>query len=150
MKVRKYEARDEKDCLRIFDSNIDPFFDPEEKPGFLTCLRDPAEMEHYYVIEDTDAGLVACGGFIQADSGDVILSWGMVKRELHGKGIGKMLLKHRLKLIDRLFSAAKIRTDTSHYTEGFFKHHGFETISVEPDAFGPGIDKVTMLRENVS
>jgi len=150
MKVRKYEARDEKDCLRIFDSNIDPFFDPEEKQQFLTCLRDPAEMEHYYVIEDTDAGVVACGGFVQTSIGDVVLSWGMVERELHRKGVGRMLLEHRLKLIDRLFPGAKIRTDTSQYTEGFFKRYGFETQKVEPNAFGAGIDKVRMLRENVS
>lgn len=40
-----------------------------------------------------------------------------------------------------------VRLQTIPATEGFFHRVGFETRSVEPDGFGPGMDRVAMRME---
>jgi GNAT superfamily N-acetyltransferase len=140
---RTYVRSDRIACLRIFDENSPPFFAPEERALFDAFLGAPPCP--YLVIVDREGTVVACGGYeVQSVPPTASLCWGMVQRDLHGKGIGQLLLDVRVAHIDQM-GVSKVVIETSQYTAGFFEKSGFGTVSVTRDGFGPGIDCHRML-----
>ncbi len=75
MKFRSFDAADHEACMALFDSNMDPYFTTEERPLFDAFLKklDP----NYYVIENPEGNIVACGGFHVDDKGEASFVWGM-------------------------------------------------------------------------
>ena len=142
MKIRDYREDDHAACMRVFDSNIDPFFQPSERPefqAFLNHLPGP-----YFVVEDEAGEVVACGGFA-VDAGCASFCWGMVLRALHGRGVGRMLSQERLRRIMVDPTVTRIRLDTSQHTTAFYTKLGFRITEIEPDGYGPGLDKCYMI-----
>ena len=145
VRVRAYREQHRPSCLEIFDSNVPEYFLPSERAefgAFLTALPGP-----YLVLEDEKSGVVACGGFAVADAGRIDLCWGMVRRELQGRGLGRRLTLERVNRALAHEAAREIVLQTSHRTAGFYQKLGFEVVSVEKAAFGPELDRCTMRRE---
>jgi predicted GNAT family N-acyltransferase len=87
--------------------------------------------------------VVACGGYERYQD-EIILTWGMVRRDLHGQGYGNELTKFRLNAIKAEYPNHTIKIDTSQYSEGFYENRGFIIQDVEKDGFSPGLDKYIM------
>lgn len=142
--MRGYERADREACLSLFDSNVPPYFAPSERADFAAFLDDLPGP--YLVLEDLNGDIVACGGFgpTRQDDTVAILCWGMVRRDQHGRGLGRQLLATRLDLIatDPRFRA--VRIETSPLSRGFFERFGFIVDLVVPDGFAPGLDLVAM------
>ena len=142
MEVRPYSPNDLAACLRLFDSNRPSYFTAEERGRFETFLAPPPG--NYYVLEN-DGDLLGCGGFaVEPEAGLVSLTWGMVRQDLHRKGLGKFLLFYRLREIGKLPGISMVRLETSQPTAGFFeKAGGFRVVTHEPDG------RVTMVKKLV-
>ncbi len=142
--IRSYEPDDRVECLRVFDSNVPPFFAVGERPEFATFLETlPCP---YFVIVDADRIVVGCGGFdVDTSTGNAMLCWGMIRRDLHHQGLGSMLLDDRLRRLRERDGVTQLVLDTSQHSVAFFEKHGFEIMIVSPDAFGPGLDGVRMI-----
>ncbi|HYJ80835.1 MAG TPA: GNAT family N-acetyltransferase [Longimicrobiaceae bacterium] len=142
MRVRDYTPADRSACLAVFDSNVPEFFVPPEREGlgaFLDALPGP-----YLVVEDDAGVMVGCGGYaINADA-TADLCWGMVVRELHGTGLGRLLLRARLDRIRADPAVAAVALNTSQHTRGFYERLGFVTEQVLPDGYAPGLDRCDM------
>jgi GNAT superfamily N-acetyltransferase len=140
---RPYTADDFAGCLRIFRSNVPAYFAPQEERdliGFLDNLPGP-----YLVWHDAAGDLVACGGYAQAQTASVaVLCWGMVRRDLHGRGWGKQLLLHRLNDIAAAGQFAAVAIETSQHSRSFFERFGFRCSNHIPDGFAPGMDLYEM------
>jgi ribosomal protein S18 acetylase RimI-like enzyme len=147
--IRDYAAADLGACLEVFDTNVPKFFSAEERGEFETFLKLPSCV--YLVLED-GGKVLGCGGYYLGQystqsGGEAGLCWGMVRRELHGTGLGKKLLLERLNRITGRLEATFIRLDTSQHTFGFFASLGFATEKITPDGYWKGLDRYDMRLE---
>jgi hypothetical protein len=139
--VRLYAAVDQAACEAIFHSNVPKFFSPDESSEFKHFLAEP--KAHFLVALDQDATVVGCGGcYVQGITG--CLCWGMVNQELHGRSIGSCLLRERLAWLFAHPAVCEASVRTSQKSAGFFERFGFVTVKVIPEAFGSGLDEVSM------
>lgn len=147
MLIIKYKPIFRDRCIEIFNSNLPKFFAPEELQLFETFL-DRDIKDNYYVVKHDDQ-VVACGGiFLEQETDEAGLSWGMVHSQYHQKGIGKWFTQYRIDLLMKLYPAKTYKVETSQHTAAFYEKNGFKTIEMIPDGFGKGIDKYTMKIEN--
>jgi hypothetical protein len=141
MKIRPYSPQDRQACLDILEENTPEFFvreDREALNAFLLDLPGP-----YFVVEEQGA-IIACGGWAPEADRVAVLTWGMVRRRLHRRGIGRTLLRFRLAAISADATVSIIRLRTVQLVQGFFIREGFVAVAVVPNGFGPGLDRVTM------
>lgn len=152
--LRPYLASDRKTCLVIFESNCPKYFDANEMAGLENWLdgQDKGQItyqtssaDYFYVLE-ADAEVMACGGFyIVKDQTKANMVWGMVKQSQHNKGVGSLLLQHRINQISLLYPKHSIVLDTSQHTYLFFEKFGFKTHHISKDEYGPGLDRYDMV-----
>lgn len=141
--IRPFEVEDRPACLDLFDSNVPRYFLPQERAefaAFLDALPGP-----YVVLEDGSARVLGCGGYALADGGRrADLCWGMVHGDHHRRGLGRRLAHHRISKARSHPGVEKVVLRTSQLTTGFYRSMGFETVAVDPDGFGPGLDEHEM------
>ena len=148
LEIRLYQKTDLEACLTVFDSNIPQYFMQSERDEFIEWLAKP-DRDDYYVLLHKGA-LVACGGiYHDPENRETGLAWGMVRKDLHKKGLGKALSLHRLEVISQKYPDYQQQLVTSQHTTAFYKKLGFEIVSVEKDGFGPGLDNYKMVRNSV-
>jgi len=139
--MRPYRLDDRDACLRILDSNVPEYFVASDRADLARFLDEiPTKPVRYFVVEDDDGAVIACGGIWIDDLYDARMCWGMVHRAHHRTGLGKRLLRARLaeakKAGAKTASLATVRA-----VEGFFVKEGFILTKTIPDGYGPGIDR---------
>lgn len=143
MRVRDYTTADRSACLLVFDSNVPEFFVPperEEFAAFLDALPGP-----YLVMEDDAGVILGCGGYaVEPGTTTADFCWGMVVRERHGTGLGRLLLHTRLERIRSDPTVETVALHTSQHTRGFYERVGFSTERVVPNGYAPGLDRCDM------
>jgi predicted GNAT family N-acyltransferase len=143
MQIRPYTIADREDCLRVFRSNVPHYFAPNEEADFDTFLLQP--IGSYFVMLKDDQ-IIGCGGFeISADGTEAGLTWGMVTREAHGQGWGRLLLIYRISALWGRAPHALVIINTSQHTAPFFEKYGFIAIETHLDHFAPGLHEVIMI-----
>ena len=143
MDVRRYSADDLAACLAVFDSNVPKFFDVSERAGFEEFL---AGNRWPYIVLEHAGEIVGCGGWAPEEDGALIaMTWGMVRRTLHGSGLGRFLLMYRVREAAKMPGAERVRLSTSQHTAGFFQKLGFKVAETRKDGFAPGIDRIEMV-----
>ena len=141
--VHPYTPADHDACLAVFDTNVPRYFLKSERAGFESFL---AELPGpYLVMTDDDGVVVACGGYAMNDEpGRADLCWGMVRQEKHRKGLGRTLTHRRIDAAKADPNVRVIALECSQHTTGFYERFGFRVTDVEPDGFGPGLDRCEM------
>ena len=142
MRFRSYRKQYKDQCLKIFDSNLDKYFDVSERDMYSEYLDSLDDDATYYICV-LSGEVVACGGY-DASSEVGSLKWGMVHRTFHGKGVGSKLTDFRLSLLSNNEVVKLVKIDTSQHTAGFYIKRGFVQTNVVEGGFGEGIDCVTM------
>jgi ribosomal protein S18 acetylase RimI-like enzyme len=143
IRLRDYSPSDLATCLALFDSNVPEFFRPTEREGFASFLA--ALPGPYLVLENEARMMVACGGYaVAAGTATADLCWGIVRREYHGSGLGRLLLRARLERIASDPSVRDVALRTSQLTRGFYEHYGFVTEQVVPNGLAPGLGRCDM------
>jgi predicted N-acetyltransferase YhbS len=144
-RLRAFQDSDIGACLSLFDSNVPTFFAPQERAEFDQFLRELPSVADFFVIELGQGEIAACGGLeYVAERGIACLCWGMVRRDLHGRGLGKLLTQHRLDAARRKSEITRVAIDTSQHTAPFYEKFGFAIRTVSPDGYGPGLDRHDM------
>ena len=139
-----YTSRDAAACLAVFDSNVPTYFAASERAAYAAFLEDcPCT---YLVASLGDGRIVACGGWFRAPDDATVagLAWGMLHRDLHGRGLGRQLLEVRLAGVHALDGVRMLDITTSQHTERFFARAGFAVTGRVSDGHAPGIDRVDM------
>lgn len=135
--VRLY-AEDREACLAIFNTNVPKFFAPSEREqfaAFLDVLPGP-----YFVCEH-GTELIGCAGYARNGDGSASLCWGMIRRDWHGRGVGRLLLERRLEAIREDHTIKLVIMNTSQHTVAFFQKFGFQIEQVIPDGYSAGLDR---------
>ena len=141
--AREYEAADLEACLEVFDSNVPTYFTSGERAEFRSFLQ--ALPGPYLVLTDAEGGIVGCGGYaINRETGSADLCWGMVRRELHGTGLGRLLTRLRIERSREDPHVSEIALHTSQHTAGFYERLGFRILSVTEDAYALGLHRYDM------
>lgn len=140
---RSFEGSDTDACLAVFDSNVPDYFTREERELFTAFLLD---LPGPYLVLEMDHGTIgACGGYAFRDDGRVAdMCWGMVRRDLHGRQLGRALTESRIEAAEREATVREIALNTSQHTRGFYERLGFRVIEVIGDGYAPGLDRCEM------
>lgn len=140
--IRTYEVKDRNKVIELLQLNIPTYFDPSELEDFKNYLD--KELEQYFVLEFHDQ-LIACGGinFVKEER-KAVISWDVVHPEFQGKGFGKKLLEHRIKILQNHPEVDKITVRTSQYTYLFYQKCGFQLLEIVKDYWAKGYDLYCM------
>lgn len=142
--IRAYGPADKAACIAVFDSNIPDYFDATEREMLSGFLDDPHGK--YFVIEQNDQ-VIGSGGFAKEDRGKARFTWGMVHRDHHGAGLGRLMAEHRLKAIEQSGRYSEVELFTTPKVASFFEKFGFEQRKIDKDGFAPGMDQVQMIKK---
>ena len=147
MHFRAYDPRDRAACLEIFDGNAARYFSPGDREAFAAFLEAPVAF--YGVLCDDQGMVVSCGGLApsRSDPAAAVLMWGMVRADLHGRGLGRELLQRRLERLADFPDVRKVTLHTSHETAGFCAKMGFRETARIPDGYRPGLHRCEMSYE---
>jgi GNAT superfamily N-acetyltransferase len=149
MRLRDYLPEDRDACLALFDGNTPRYFDPSERASFERWLAAPGGP--WFVLVDEHGAVVACGGYVRDrggadDAGAAELAWGMVRRDLHGRGLGRRLTEERIARAEADPAIDALLLFTTQRSQGFYARMGFVVTRVTPEGIGPGLDRVDMRR----
>ncbi|MEQ8359247.1 MAG: GNAT family N-acetyltransferase [Cytophagales bacterium] len=142
MEITNYRFEYLNACLSIFDSNKPRYFHEDERPVFVNFLNN-SPNELYFVLK-IENRIVACGGIYEDDIDIAGLSWGMVHRDFHHKGIGSFFTRYRIEKLKEIFPEHRYKIETSQHTFKFYLKMGFEMSHQVKDGFGLGLDKIVM------
>lgn len=139
--IRPYTISDKADCLLMLDSNTPEYFADDDRNEFESFLDD---LPGPYFIVEQEGKTIACGGWAAEKDDKASMTWGLVHRDYHDRGIGTALLKYRVTEAINSLECSVIQLKTIPRVVPFFEKTGFRTVEVKPDGFGPGYDEVTM------
>ncbi len=151
--IRPYHLHDKAACLVAFKSNTPLFFAAHEVAEFdafldrfhLPDANDKGYTTTCYDVVEVDGQIIGCGGFGCKDGGNTVsLAWGLVHRDWHKKGIGKLLLTHRLQQIQLVFPNLPLVIDTTQHSYPFFEKFGFVITKITPDFYEKGMHRYDM------
>ncbi len=148
MRIRPYAASDEAACVALLESNTPEHFLPEDAAllrAFLAAPQGP-----YFVVEEDNGVVVACGGIAQEappESDVATLCWGIVHADAQRRGIGRALTEHRLaSLLPAHPEIRRLRVNTTQKVQGFYERLGFGVVEVKRDHHAQGLDHVRLER----
>ena len=142
--IRPYDLSDKSACLAIFDSNCPEFLDPSERSDYEEFLEKHAAAKGYLVIEHSGE-IVASGGIaFYPDDDTGWFCWGLVTRDRHRQGLGRLLTSARIELAQKTDGVTRLELDTSQKTKAFYESFGFVTKLVTKNGYGSGLDRYDM------
>jgi predicted GNAT family N-acyltransferase len=141
-KARAIRHEDVPACVELMRGNVPRYFTAQELAEFADRLT--TRTSPFFAIED-GGEIVACGGYrVDEARGEAGLNWGMVKRDLHRRGLGSLLLTERLAMIAREPHVRAVVLDTSQHSRAFYERHGFRAVAETADGYAPGLDRIDM------
>ena len=138
MQLRPYVAGDRERCLALYDTTAERYFsegDREELAEFLD-----SGLAEYFVVESESGEIIACGGYGMRGP-RAVLTWGIVRADQHGRGVGRYLLDERVGRIRSIPGVEAVEMNTSSETVGFFTKAGFQVTRHAKDGYRPGLDR---------
>ena len=111
----------------IYQSNI-PDFLPDDPEVVRECIQETSP--NYFVIEIN--GEVVAGGGVELAEGcsDATLYMGIVRRDLHGQGLGTLLMLLRLAWTEG--NPGRVWLMIHEKTRGFYERFGFRKVHDHP------------------
>ncbi len=142
MVIREFAQADTPHVLELLNLNIPASFAETELKDFEHYLQ--FEREHYFVL-CVNQTVVACGGInLKGTSDQAWLSWDIVHPDFQGKGIGKLLVSHRLNYLRDQFEIKTVWVRTSQLANRFYEKAGFKESNRIEDFWSTGFDLVEM------
>lgn len=141
--IREYREQDKPELLQLLRLNTPQYFAPEEEQDLIHYLDH--EIDHYYVLE-YDGTLVGCGGINLVDEGATgRISWDMLHPNCQGKGLGSILLNHRIRKLKAMPGVKTITVRTSQLVYRFYEKNGFALEEVVKNYWAEGYDLYRMI-----
>lgn len=140
--IREYSIHDKKALLSILQCNTPEYFDPKEIDDYEYYLDQ--ELEDYFVIEENSKVLGGAGINYFPELKMARLSWDLLHPDCQGSGLGRLLILHRLRIIQakNIFEYVEVRTSQKAF--GFYGRFGFKLVETSSDFWGEGLDLYLM------
>lgn len=140
--IRKYRVSDKLEVINLLKQNTPKYFAPEEEKDLIYYLEN--EIEDYFVTE-TNNELIGAGGInLKGTISTGYISWDFIHPDHQGKGIGSLLLKHRIKILKENSAVEKIIVRTTQHVFKFYEKCGFQLIEKTKDYWAEGFDLYEM------
>ncbi len=142
IKIREYNSNDKEKIIDLLKLNTPKYFAEEEAKDLIYYLDN--EIEYYYVIELNNV-IVGSGGINIKENGTIgYISWDLLNPELHGKGLGTLILNYRIEKLkaEKMIESIIVRTTQIVYK--FYEKSGFEVIEKVKDYWAKGFDLYKM------
>lgn len=140
--IRPYQPADKPGVIALLRANTPLYFAPEEESELVFYLEN--ETEEYFVVE-TEKGIIGCGGINFEDHRRTgKLSWDIIHPDYQGKGVGRLLLKHRISKLKSIKEVEIISVRTSQMAFRFYEKCGFELLEIKKDYWAEGFDLYLM------
>lgn len=140
--IRLYQTTDKQELLDILQVNVPTYFAQTEVDHLSEYLEQHIDL--YFVAVDNDRIIGAAGVNRNYETASAALSWGYLHPDYHRKGIGSLLLKHRLEILIQDTKIKTIQVRTSQVVYSFFEKHNFKVIDIQKDYWAPGLDMYVM------
>lgn len=142
--IRRYRAADERAVVEAMKSDMPDFFHPSELPWMRSYLKQKGNPN--FVICEGGKVLGFGGYAIDAYSNRAYLCWGHLTRVAHGRGLGSVLLLHRLVHLTEAKNRPRyVAMNTIPTVAPFFERHGFVRYGEWKDGFRSGFDMVELM-----
>lgn len=142
VKIRLFEEADT--CLlnQILKGLIPEYFAESEYIDYQEYLAH--EKEEYFVA-CLDDKIIAAGGINYfLPEGKARLSWDIVDRNYHGRGVGRLLAQFRINKVLESHNFKQLEVRTSQFADGFYARLGFVEKFRTSNYWGKGIHLVHM------
>lgn len=134
--IREYKASDKDTILAMLRMNTPAFFSPEEESDLVHYLEN--EIERYFVIE-FKGEIAGSGGFNLWYYGTTgVISWDILHPDFQGKGLGTLLLNHRIERLRNMKNVQTIMVRTTQLAYGFYERNGFSLVETADDYWAKG------------
>jgi len=144
--VKPYTPKNKEQVLALLKANTPEFFAPEEQKDLEDYLNN--ELEDYFVVLENNV-IIGSGGINYfPDNKEARISWDIIAPNAQGKGIGKQLMQHRIKHINKNPNIDIIVVRTTQLVYPFYAKMGFELEKVEKDYWAKGFDLYQMIMKN--
>ena len=135
--IRKYQATDLAQVIKIFRQNTPKYFAVEEQVDLEQFLEQNGA--NYWLIEQ-EGVIAGCGGIVFSEDQQVgRIAWDFFSPDFQGKGLGRRLTAFRLAEIRKNRSVQRIIVRTSQLAYSFYAKFGFEIEKIEEDYWAPGL-----------
>lgn len=135
--IRPYHPTDQAACLELLRQNTPSHFAPEEAPDFLHYLAH--EREAYYVV-CANKVIIACGGINYFEREQLArLSWDIVAPNWQGKGVGRLLVSHRVEAMRKHPNTEQAVVRTSQLAYRFYEKMGFRLEKTQEHYWAPNL-----------
>ncbi|UYW01896.1 GNAT family N-acetyltransferase [Flavobacterium agricola] len=140
--IREYKTENFNNLCKLLQQNIPTYFAVTEYQDFVNYLNN--EIENYFVAQINNT-IVGCGGInYKTKEKTAMISWDIIHPEYQGKGIGKLLLNHRISYIKQNYPTYKIVVRTSQLVHKFYEKQGFKLLEIHKNFWADGFDMYKM------
>jgi GNAT superfamily N-acetyltransferase len=148
VQFRNFDIADTEEVYEVFESNYPQYFGDDDRVWLNEFFEQPDGPN--FVVEHNDR-VIGFGGYeISKHYNKGVLTFGMVHRDFHKKGIGKLLLAYRiLHIAEHEQDTHYVWVDTTPEISGFFEYMGFQLISVFKKGYRSGFD-MHLLRYDIT
>ncbi|WP_276498737.1 GNAT family N-acetyltransferase [Pontibacter litorisediminis] len=136
--IRPYTPTDKEQLLALLRLNTPTYFAEAEENDFAEYLD--KYREDYFVVEEKGEIIGAGGINYFPKEGLARISWDMIHPAHQGKGIGKQLLQHRLRVIMGKSGIHLVIVRTTQLVYAFYQKQGFVLEKTEKDFWATGFD----------
>jgi len=140
--IRAFKEADSFTLLHILKGLIPEYFAESEYNDLQDYLA--GGKEDYFVV-CLGESIIAAGGINYFPDDNIArLSWDLVDKKYHGKGVGRLLAQFRLKKLSDSNDFERIEVRTSQFACGFYASLGFVEKFRTSNYWGEGIHLVHM------
>jgi GNAT superfamily N-acetyltransferase len=143
--MRRYATSDQRDCLALFDANCPGYFDPGERVDYVEFLD---ERPAGYEVCLQGRSIVGASGVCARTEGGLRLRWILISPASQGQGVGKAMMTRALEVC-RASGEAALHIAASQKSAPFFARFGARAVETIPQGWGPTLDRVEMVLENM-
>jgi len=141
--IRSFNNEDSEELYKLLELNIPKYFAETELEDFKDYLAN--KVEDYFIV-NADDKIIGCGGInYDRENNAVNISWDVIHPSFQGKGIGKMLLQHRLEHIKKNSPELQIVVRTSQIVYPFYEKNDFKLMEKHKDFWAKGYDMYKMI-----
>ena len=144
--IRAYHPSDKAILTDILQQLVPTYFAENEINDFENYLDH--EVEQYFVVE-VNREIVGAGGINFEDNYRIgKISWDFIAPEHHDKGIGQLLLNHRISILKLMGNIDEVVVRTSQLSYTFYEKNGFVIQKTIKNYWAPGFDLYLMKYQN--
>lgn len=141
--IRKFKVEDKDNLVQILKNNVPKYFAETEIDDYEIYINE--KIQDYYVAILND-NIIAAGGInYDRDRQLANISWDIVDIPYQKQGIGALLMKHRLEVIDNKKNIKSIIVRTSQHAFEFYQKQGFKLLERHKDYWAKGFDMYKMV-----